>query len=149
MFAILPLSVARYTAGFVVQEVHAGLLEYIAEGIDLLPSIRLLIAEFVRYTVARISSYYPPLLPPDMLSQEVKTGEIDPKLFVPLEDIHDGWEKSGEVGQEVYGSGIAFGILPRQYYKGPGVDFMIYLDYPIADYQVRQGKSARFRLLGG
>jgi hypothetical protein len=149
-FAIFPLSDAPYTAAYEEQEVHAGLLEYIAEaeGIELLPSIRLLVAEFIRYTVTRISSYYPPLLPTDMLSEEVKTGEIDTKLFVPLEDIHDGWEKSGAVGQEVYGSGIAFGILPRQYYKVPGGDFMIYLDYPVADYQVKEGKSARFRLLG-
>jgi hypothetical protein len=149
-FAIFPLSDAPYTAAYEEQEVHAGLLEYIAEaeGIELLPSIRLLIAEFIRYTVARIASYYPPLLPSEMLSEEVKTGEIDPKLYVPLEDIQDGWDKSGEVGQEVYGAGIAFGILPRQYYKVPGGDFIVYIDYPVSDYHVVEGKSVRFQLLG-
>ena len=106
-FGIFPLSDAPYTAAYEEQEVHAGLLEYLAEaeGVDILPAIKMLIAEFVRYTVGRISYYYAPRLPEEMLSEEVKTGEIDPKLWVPLEDIHDGWEKSGEVGQEVYGSG--------------------------------------------
>lgn len=149
-FAIFPLSDAPYTAAYEEQEVHAGLLEYIAEAdkIDLPHSIRLLIAEFIRYTVARIPYYYPPMLPADMLSEEVKTGEVDPKLYVPLEDIHDGWEKSGEVGQEVYGSGIAFGITPRQYCRVDGEDFMIYSDYPIAGYKVVKGKSIRFKILG-
>lgn len=149
-FAIFPLSDAPYTAAYEEQEVHAGLLEYVAEaeGVDLPSSIRLLIAEFVKYTVARIASYYPPLLPTDMLSEEMESGEIDPKLYVPLEDIHDGWEKSGQVGQEVYGAGIAFGILPRQYYKVPGGDFMVYLDYPLSNYEVEEGKSVRFQLLG-
>jgi hypothetical protein len=149
-FAIFPLSDAPYTAAYEEQEVHAGLLEYLAEAekIDLPASIRLLIAEFIRYTVIRIPYYYPPMLPKDMLSEEVKTGEVDPKLYVPLEDIHDGWEKSGEVGQEVYGSGIAFGITPRQYNRVDGEDFMIYSDYPMAGYKVTKGKSLRFNILG-
>jgi len=149
-FAIFPLSDAPYTAAYEEQEVHAGLLEYIAEaeGVEILPSIRLLLAEFVRYTVARISSYYPPRLPQEMLSEEVKTGEVDPNLWVPLEDIHDGWEKSGEVGQEVYGAGIAFGIVPRQYYKVPEEDFMIYINYPIFGYEIGKNKSVEFNVLG-
>jgi hypothetical protein len=148
-FAIFPLSDAPYTAAYEEQEVHAGLLEYIAEadGVDLPPAINLLIAEFVRYTVGRIPYYYPPMLPADMLSEEIDTGKIDPKLYVPLEDIHDGWEKSGQVGQEVYGSGIAFGITPRQYYKVEGEDFMLYLDYPVKGYKVTKGKVS-FKVLG-
>jgi hypothetical protein len=50
--------------------------------------------------------------------------------------------------QEVYGAGIAFGILPRQYYKVPGGDFMIYVDYPLSQYKVQEGKSVSFQLLG-
>ncbi|MDQ0639951.1 hypothetical protein QF042_003516 [Pedobacter sp. W3I1] len=149
-FAIFPLSDAPYTAAYEEQEVHAGLLEYLAEAqdVEILPSIQLLIAEFVRYTVTRISSYYPPRLPAEMLSEQVKTGEVDRNLWVPLEDIHDGWEKSGEVGQEVYGSGIAFGIVPRQYYKVPDQPFMIYIDYPLINYKIVKNRSVEFTILG-
>lgn len=119
-----------------------------AEGIDILPSVRLLIAEFIRYTITRICYYYPPLLPKEMLSEEAKTGEIDPHLWIPLEDIHDGWEQSGEVGQEVYGAGIAFGIVPRQYFKVPGEDFMIYVDYPVFKFKISKQNSLTLTIGG-
>ena len=51
-------------------------------------------------------------------------------VWIALEDIQDGWNKSGQVGQEVYGAGNAFGILARHYIKVPGRDFMIFTDYP-------------------
>lgn len=82
-----------------------------------------------------------------MIAEQVKTGEIQKDLWVPLEDIHDGWEKSGSVGQEVYGAGLAFGIIPRQYVKLPHLQVLIFVDYPIANF--RAGKdSATFQLLG-
>lgn len=142
-FAVFPLNDAPYTAAYEEQEVYASLTEYLreAEGIDILPSVHMLIAEFIRYTVTRICYYYPPLLPKKMLSQEVKTGEIDPDLWIPLEDIHDGWEQSGLVGQEVYGAGIAFGIVPRQYLKVPKEDFIIYVDYPVFKFKVSKNNS--------
>src|ERR1700749_802265 len=75
-----------------------------------------------------------------MLSDEVKTGQVDHKLWIAIEDIHDGWEQSGSVGQEVYGAGVAFGIIPRHFYKVPGEEFMIYLDYPSAGYKSEKGR---------
>jgi hypothetical protein len=148
-FAIFPLNDAPYTAAYEEQEVYSGLTQYLieAEGVELPPNLRMLMAEFIRYTVTRIQYYYPPLLPPEMMNQDVKTGEVDPELWIPLEDIHDGWEQSGEVGQEVYGAGIAFGIVPRQYYKVPGEDFMIYIDYPVPEFKGK-GKSVSFKILG-
>jgi hypothetical protein len=52
------------------------------------------------------------MLPKEMLVDKPKTGETDPALWIALEYLHDGWEPSGEVGQEVYGAGIAFGLSP-------------------------------------
>jgi len=82
-----------------------------------------------------------------MLSDEVKTGQVDHKLWIAIEDIHDGWEQSGTVGQEVYGAGVAFGIVPRHFYRVPGHDFMIYLDYPTANFKYRKG-SINFKVKG-
>jgi len=51
------------------------------------------------------------------------------------------------VGQEVYGAGVAFGIVPRHYYQVPGEDFLIYLDYPTASF-TKKGKHLSFRVKG-
>ena len=149
-FALYPLNDAPYTAAYEEQEVFCALHDYLthAEGVEILPSVRLLLAEFIRYTVDRAVYYYPPMLPGEMLEEETKTGEVDPKLWIALEDLQDGWLKSGTVGQEVYGAGNAFGILPRHYLRIPGEEFMVYVDYPTASFKVAKEKSVSFRIAG-
>jgi hypothetical protein len=82
------------------------------------------------------------------MTEEPKTGELDPKLWIPLEDIYDGWEQAGQVGQEVYGAGMPFGMIPRHYWKIPNEKFMIYVEYPIADFSSIEKGEALFRVLG-
>jgi hypothetical protein len=149
-FALFPLNDAPYTAAYEEQEVFAALHNFLlyAEDVELLPSVSLLIPEFLRYVLHRAPYYYPPNLPKEMLSDEIKTGQVDHKLWIAIEDIHDGWEKSGTVGQEVYGAGVAFGIIPRHFYKVPNEDFMIYLDYPTADFKYRKGSGVNFKIKG-
>ncbi|SEA66888.1 hypothetical protein SAMN05660909_02921 [Chitinophaga terrae (ex Kim and Jung 2007)] len=148
-FSQFPLNDAPYTAVYEEHEVFCSLHEYLALGDEepVLPSIRLLAAEFIRYLIDRACFYCPPMLPREMLHEDTKTGEVDPDLWVALEDLHDGWEKCGEVGQEVYGAGNAFCIVPRHYFKLPGEDFMLYVDYPIADFCYKD-KQADFRVKG-
>jgi len=149
-FALFPLNDAPYTAVYEEQEVFCALHDYLrhAEGEDILPSVSLLAAEYIRYLVDRAVYYYPPMLPKEMLSDEVKIGEVDPNLWIALEDMHDGWEKCGSVGQEVYGAGNAFGILPRHYYRVPGEAFLIYTDYPTANFTAKKGKPVSFVIKG-
>lgn len=143
-FAVFPLKDALYTAAYEEQEVFAGIHEFLkqAEGVDILPSVRLLLAEFIKYTINRVSFYYPPRLPKEILANkdEVKTGEIDPDLWIALEDLQDGWNPSGQVGQEVYGAGIAFGIVPRQYLKVEKAGFMIFSEYPVTNFRLKQNQ---------
>jgi hypothetical protein len=140
-FAVFPLNDAPYTAAYEEFEVYTALHHYmeVTEGIDILPSLKILIPEFIKYAVSRMPFYYPTLLPEDMISEEVKTGQIQKDLWVPLEDIHDGWEKSGEVGQEVYGSGLPFGVIPRQYFMLGDSEAMGFINYPAARF--RFGKN--------
>ena len=147
-FSIFPLNDAPYTAAYEELEVYAALSEYYiqAKDVDILPAIRTLLPEFIKYAVNRIAYYYPPLLPKEMLSQETKTGEIQPDLWVPLEDLYNGWEQSGQVGQEVYGSGMPFGIVPRQYIKIEE-DFLLFIDFPITQ-QSKRGTSVTLKLDG-
>lgn len=149
-FGIFPLNDAPYTAAYEEQEVFSAMHNYLiyAEGMDVLPSVSLLLAEFIRYIVQRAVYYYPPNLPKDVLSDEVKMGEVDPNLWIAIEDIHDGWEQSGTVGQEVYGAGVAFGIVPRHYRALPNESFMIYVDYPTSDFKYRKGSPLSFWVRG-
>ena len=149
-FAVYPLNDAPYTAAYEEQEVFCALHDYLkhAEGVDLLPSVRLLIAEFIRYLVDRAVYYYPAMLPKEMLEESPKMGEIATDLWIALEDLQDGWLKSGTVGQEVYGAGNAFGILPRHYLRVPEHHCMVYVDYPTAGFVPQKGKTLRFKLVG-
>lgn len=149
-FALFPLSNAPYTACYEEQEVFCAFHDFLkhAEDIEILPSLALLVAEYIRYLVHRAVYYYPPMLPKEILSEEVKIGELAPKLWIALEDMQDGWEKSGQVGQEVYGAGNAFGILPRHFMKVEGEDFMVYVDYPTSGFSAVKGKPIKFKVLG-
>lgn len=149
-FALFPLNDAPYTAVYEEQEVFCALHDYLkhAEGVEILPSVRLLIAEYIRYLVDRAVYYYPTMLPKDMLEEKPKIGEVDPNLWIALEDLQDGWLKSGTVGQEVYGAGNAFGILPRHYLQVPGEEFMVYIDYPTSGFRARKGQNIKFSVLG-
>jgi hypothetical protein len=141
-FAMFPLNDAPYTAAYEEQEVFAAmhnLLLYVNDE-DMLPSVAMLVPEFLKYLVNRAPYYYPPNLPKEMLSEEIKTGQVDHKLWIAIEDLHDGWEKSGIVGQEVYGAGVCFGIIPRHFYRVPNEDFIVYMDYPTANYKYRKGQ---------
>jgi hypothetical protein len=149
-FGVFPLDDAPYTAAYEEQEVFAAIHQFLidAEKINILPSVSLLLAEFIRYLVQRAYYYYPANLPAAMLSKKVKMGELDPRLWIALEDIHDGWEQSGSVGQEVYGAGVAFGIVPRHYYCVPGESFMIYIDYPSNGFTSKKGRVVSFNVKG-
>ncbi|WP_286736302.1 MULTISPECIES: hypothetical protein [Sphingobacterium] len=148
-FSVFPLKDAPYAAAYEELEVFAALHHYLeaAADIEILPSLRILIPEFIKYATGRLAYYYPPLLPQEMIAEETKTGEVQKDLWIPLEDIHDGWEKSGEVGQEVYGAGLPFGIITRQYFKIDNLGGTVFINYPISN--VRIGKnSVTFRLEG-
>lgn len=149
-FTVFPLSDAPYTAAYEEEEVFCAFHDYLrhAEGEDIFPPIRLLIGEFIRFLVHRAVYYYPPMLPKEMLEEKPKVGELDPNLWVALEDLHDGWEKSGQVGQEVYGAGNAFGILPRHYMQVPEAEFMVFVDYPTIGFSAKKSKPVKFQLAG-
>lgn len=148
-FSVFPLNNAPYTAAYEEMEVYAGLSEYLiqSEAIELLPSLKILIPEFLKYAVSRLPYYYPTKLPEDMISEEVKTGEIVQELWIPVEDLYNGWEKSGQVGQEVYGAGVGFGVLTRQYHKVKEEEFLLFSDYPITNLK-KSKKTLTFTVLG-
>ncbi len=136
-FGIFPLDNAPYTAAYEEFEVYTAIYDYLkeAEGIQILPALNLLLPEMVKYAVHRLPYYYPPMLPKEVFAEEVRSGEVNPGLWVTLEDLYDGWEENGQVGQEVYGTGLAFGIVPRQYHQIPDAGITVFIDYPVTSFR--------------
>jgi len=66
-----------------------------------------------------------------MIAEDPRTGFLNPKLWIPFEDLHDNLDKAGQVGQEVYGAGLAFGLLTIHYFRTLDESFLIYIDYPV------------------
>lgn len=148
-FALFPLKNAPYTAVYEELEGFAAFHDYLLQHGSRTPEwLNILSAEFLRCMLNKALYYYPPALPREMLSEKPKTGELDPKLWIPLEDIYDGWDLAGQVGQEVYGAGMPFGLIPRHYWRIPDEKFMIYIDYPITDFSSIEKGEAMFRVLG-
>ena len=115
-FGLFPLHDAPYLAAYEEMETQAKFHDYLSlGGADVRPSLRLLLAEYQKYSLDRGWFYYPDALPVDGVAEKSRNGTVERALSVPLEDIQDGRKPSGEVGQELYGSGLAFVHTTRHY----------------------------------
>ncbi|MEA2579463.1 MAG: hypothetical protein QOE83_355 [Actinomycetota bacterium] len=133
-FGIFPLQDAPYLAAYEEGEllaVFGACLEL--GGHDLPASARLLLSEYVRFALHRAWEYYPESLPVDGLATEVRNGRLSRSITIPVEDLQDGWELSGTVGQEVYGAGMALVFATRHFRHLAGTSLTVFVEYPIAD----------------
>lgn len=95
----------QYEAWIYIREAH----NLLRGKID--PDIEKLLAEFVRQVPQSSAYSLPPLLPPGAASANpgayptVKRNDLS--LYIPLEDVREGFGLSGVIGQEVYGAGMA------------------------------------------
>ncbi|MGE7775549.1 hypothetical protein ACQKLP_12545 [Chitinophaga sp. NPDC101104] len=149
-FVLFPLNDAPYAAVYEEQEVLASFHDIIklAPEAGIPAHITLLLSEFIRYMLHRASFYYPPMVSREMLAEKPKTGEIEPDTWIPVEDLQDGWNQSGTVGQEVYGAGLAFCIVPRHYKVLKDQGCTVYVDYPTGEIAAGAGGSLSFNITG-
>lgn len=98
-------------------------------GPDLIPAAKMLVAEYCRYALHRAWFYYPDALPKEALATELRNGEIDRKLSLPVEDLYPDGQPAGQVGQEVYGGGAAMIFATRAYHRVTGAPFLIFCDH--------------------
>jgi hypothetical protein len=134
-FGLFPLRGAPYLAPYEELEAHAKFHEYLAlGGDDVRPAVKLLLAEFQKYALDRCWYYYPDALPIDVVAVDVRNGRIERSLSVPLEDLQDGREKSGQVGQELYGAGLPFVMTARHYTRLDGTGMIAFCDYPMFEF---------------
>jgi hypothetical protein len=130
-FGIFPMPNAPYTAAYEQAEVTAASLDYLRHaGEDVTPAVAVLVGDLIRHVTARLETYYPPNIAPEAITDAPKTGHIVRDLWIPVEDLADGWDEAGTVGQEVYGAGIAFSTLARSYVRVPDRNIEVYCEYP-------------------
>src|SRR5579884_71382 len=147
---LFPLRDAPYVAAYEELEAQAKFHDYLdLAGEDLRPSLRVLLAEYRRYSLDRGWYYYPDTLPADVTAEKPRNGTIERALAIPLEGMQDGWERSGQVGQEVYGAGLALVYATRHYVPIAGSGCTAFSDYPMYDVRVDAGTRRASWRLGG
>lgn len=147
-FGLFPLRDAPYLAPYEELEAHAKFHEFLAlGGDDVRPSLRLLIAEFLRYSLDRCWYFYPDALPPNAIAEKVRNGSIERALTVPLEDLQDGFAESGQVGQELYGAGMPF-VMTSRHYMNLTCGAVAYSSYPMFDFVHNGERGATWRAGG-
>jgi hypothetical protein len=97
------------------------------------PSVEKLIAEFVKHTLLTIPGSLPPFIPEGGATKHPaayeSVSENDLSLYIPLEDLRDGWDLSGVIGQEIYGAGMAPAMASQAVINiTPGIT--LYSGYP-------------------
>ena len=149
-FGLFPLHDAPYLAAYEELEAQAKFHDYLPlGGEDVRPSLRLLLAEYQRYSLDRGWYYYPDALPVDVIAEKSRNGRIERALAVPLEDLHEGWETSGQVGQEVYGAGLALVYATRHYLPLGDTGCLAFGDYPMYDFRADAKKRRATWRAGG
>jgi hypothetical protein len=129
--AVFPMPDAPYTAAYEEAEVAGAVVAYLTEAGDALaPPLSVLLPELIRHVTAKLDAYYPQHIPEDALSGEPKTGHIERGVWIPVEDVGDGFEQAGTVGQEVYGAGIAFSTVARTHARIDGSEVQVSCEYP-------------------
>ena len=142
--AVFPMPEAPYTAAYEEAEVAAATVTYLMDaGGEIAPALAVLLPELIRHVTAKLDAYYPKHIPADVLSDAPKTGHLEPDIWIPVEDVGDGWDEAGTVGQEVYGAGIAFSTMARTCVRLPDSDWRISCEYPFA---VKESAADHVRL---
>ena len=138
-----------YMAIYECYESLAGFHEYLSlAGDEIAPSLRLLLTEYIKYTLDRAWFYYPAHLPKEALATDIRNGHIDRALAIPLEDLYADGQPAGQVGQEVYGSGAAFALTTRAYHRLPSAPFLVYSEYPVTEIAQAPDQCVGFTLRG-
>lgn len=143
-FGLFPLRDAPYLAPYEELEAQGKFFDYLdLAGDALRPSLRLLLAEYQKYNLDRAWFFFPGSLPAGSLAPAPRNGRIERSLAVPLEDLQDGFERSGQVGQEIYGAGSAFVMTSRHFARLDDEDVLLFCSYPAYDPTRAPGSGTR------
>lgn len=138
-FALYPLRDAPYVAAYEEAEALAKVYEYLRlGGRTVRASVKYLMCEYARHLLSRGWNYYPAHLPAETVAEKSRNGRVVRALAIPLEDLQDGTQQSGQVGQEIYGSGLALVCATRHYHRIAGTPLVVFCEYPM--WEVGRGR---------
>ncbi|MCW1886209.1 hypothetical protein OKA04_15835 [Luteolibacter flavescens] len=128
-----PLHDAPYIAPYEEAEIFAASRLYIAEmGEAIPPALLDLLVEYGKHLSGRARYYFPSELPAASISDSPREGVITRNLPVPLEDLYASMAPAGQVGQEVYGAGLALAIATRTFHRWRKIPFMVWCAVPLS-----------------
>ncbi|MBN1542916.1 T9SS type A sorting domain-containing protein, partial [candidate division KSB1 bacterium] len=114
---LLPMAEANVITAMEQHHSYTYLCEYLQLGRDVLPQAAIeLVERYLRQTPQVL--YY--TLAPHLPAGAVISGPTlydswnDRSLMIPLEDLREGWQKSGILGQQIYGAGAALVMAAEQ-----------------------------------
>jgi hypothetical protein len=143
-----PLREAPYLATYEELELLAAFHEYLERGgNDVRPGLRVLLPEYCKYLIDRAWYHYPSELPKDVLAAKPKSGILDRYISMPVEDLYEGWQNAGQVGQQVYGAAAPFVFSTRHCHYIKGSNFHVACNYPVKDFEVKR-RHAAFSIAG-
>lgn len=149
-FAIFPLPEAPYIAAYEENEVMMAFDEYIrlSEGVDIPQDVLFMLCEFLKYLPGRCFYYYPFNAPADMLSEKPREGQPMRNIYIPVEDLQEGWNQSGTVGLEIYGAGIPFSLYTRYYHQLADSGIILYAALPVKSIATNESGSHTVTFFG-
>ncbi len=98
------------------------------------PDVELLLSEFYAQTLITTPTALPPLLDVESVTTNPRAyptvQSTNPALWIPLEDMRDGWDLHGAIGQQIYGGGMPIAMAAESVVEvAPGA--LVYSSYPV------------------
>ncbi|MCH7628791.1 MAG: hypothetical protein IH997_08760 [Proteobacteria bacterium] len=140
---------APYMAAYECFDSFAAFERYLDYGgPDLVPAVKLLVAEYCRHALDRAWFYYPDALPPEGIASNSRNGYIRRDLNFPLEDLYPDGQQAGQVGQEIYGGGAAMVFASRSFHRIDGAPGLLFCDTFVRAIHRMDGHTVSLRLDG-
>lgn len=124
---------------------------YLLTEAQLPPDVRALVSELIRYAPQVAWYTYPPNLPPESLHKGKGFWNTVNhfELYLPVEDLNDGWRDNGSVGQMLYGAGAAFDFASEAYTPLPEGKALVYCELPLLHTEWNAAQKTATLRLGG
>ena len=142
-FGLSPLPWSGYIAMMEQEQAWQALREYLLILGDSAPlSVRMLAAEFCRYSLSTLAYTLPPELPTGVAGPApgeysfVQRNRLD--LAIPLEDLREGSQPSGQIGQEIYGAGGPLALAGLSAIR-LAADLWLTAPYPVTMHRTASG----------
>ncbi|HEX04331.1 MAG TPA: T9SS type A sorting domain-containing protein, partial [Bacteroidetes bacterium] len=109
MCGVNAMHTIHYIAAKEQHEVYRYLREAVETAGDAIdPDLEIMLNRILERMDDPVWYALPPHLPADAIDDNPQIGYNDLELFIPLEDLRDGAQQSGQIGQELYGAGAVF-----------------------------------------